>query len=107
MIVPRRYVVGETEHDEQPAITGYLDRWTGETRRTYGFTLYLDRAGLGLKNTRRRLTDKIGFAPDWTALHWMAKGAGPLERGGRLWARDEARGFVLFMADMKLENPPS
>ena len=72
-------------------------------RRTHGYTLYLDRAGLC---TSDPLTDEVGACETWEQLHWMAKGAEPFERGGRLWARDESNGTVLCMADMRLEHEP-
>ena len=72
-------------------------------RRTNGYTLYLDRAGL---LTCEPLTDEIGVADTWTQLHWMAKAAAFFERAGRLWARDEACGIVLSMADMRQEAHP-
>lgn len=72
-------------------------------RRTHGYTLYLDRAGLC---TSDPLTDEVGYAETWRELHWMAKGAEPFERAGRLWARDEAAGTVLCMADMRLPERP-
>ena len=75
-------------------------------RRTNGYTLYLDRAGLALKNTRVSLTEEIGYADTWEHLHWMAKGAIPFEGGARLWARDESTGTVLSVADMREEHEP-
>ena len=72
-------------------------------RRLHGYTLYLDRAALC---TSAPLTDEIGVADTWRELHWMAKAASFFEGGGRLWARDESRGIVLSMADMRQETDP-
>ena len=37
----------------------------------------------------------------------MANAASFFERAGRLWARDEVRGIVLNMADMRAETDPN
>ena len=70
---------------------------TRTTPRGRGFSLYLDRAGLC---TPRPTTDVIGHAETETQLYWLAKGASPFERGGALWARNEADGRLLTMADI-------
>ncbi len=72
-------------------------------RRPSGYTLYLDRAGLA---TSDPLTEEVGACETWEQLHWMAKGAVPFERGGRLFARDERRGIILSVADMRQANDP-
>ena len=67
------------------------------------YTLYLDRAGIC---TDDPATDEIGHAGTWEQLQWMARGAAPFERGGRLWALNNRTRTVLFMADMKLDEDP-
>ena len=36
----------------------------------------------------------------------MARGAEPFERGGRLWAKDEENNRVLYMNEIRQQNPP-
>ncbi|MCY4121365.1 MAG: hypothetical protein OXG72_10650 [Acidobacteria bacterium] len=76
---------------------------TETVSRTAGYTLYLDRAGLCTNNPT---TDEIGHADTWEQLRWMARGAAPFERGGRLWAVNNKTRTVLYMADIKLEQDP-
>lgn len=68
-----------------------------------GYTLYLDRAGVCTDNPA---TDEIGHAETWEQLHWMARGAAPFERAGRLWALNNKTRTVLFMADIRLDRDP-
>ena len=68
-----------------------------------GYTLYLDRAGVCTDNPT---TDEIGRAETWEQLQWMARGAEPFERGGRLWALNNTTRTVLFMADIRLDRDP-
>ena len=75
-------------------------QWDGNITR---YTLYLDRAGVC---TDDPTTDEIGHADTWEQLQWMARGAAPLERGGRLWALNNRTMTVLFMADIKLNQDP-
>ena len=65
------------------------------------YTLYLDRAGLC---TPQPTTDEIGRADSLTELGWLARGAAPFERAGRLWALDEERNTVMSMADIKINQ---
>ena len=69
-----------------------------------GYTLFLDRAGLC---TPKPATDRIGHAHTWEQLQWLARGAEPFERGGRLWARDDEHNMVLSMSDIRLDRPPA
>ena len=69
-----------------------------------GYTLFLDRAGLC---TSRPDTCEIGHAHTWEQLQWLARGAEPFKRGGRLWARDDGRNIVLHMSDIALDGPPA
>ena len=73
------------------------------TSRRRGYTLFLDRAGLC---TSDPATDEIGHAHTWEQLQWMARGAEPFERGGRLWARDEEHNAVLCMQDIRMDRNP-
>lgn len=66
------------------------------------YTLCLDVAGIATDNPARVT---IGEAGSWRELHWMAKGALPLERGGCLHAISEDR-RVLYVADMKMDHDP-
>lgn len=70
---------------------------------TPAYTLYLDRAGICTDNPA---TDEIGHADTWRQLQWMARGAAPFERGGRLWALNNKTRTVLFMADIRLDEDP-
>ncbi len=70
---------------------------------TAGYTLYLDRAGVC---TDHPATDEIGHAETWEQLQWMARGAAPFERAGRLWALNNRTRTVLHMADIKLDQDP-
>ena len=72
-------------------------------RKPAGYTLYLDRAGVATNNPT---TDEIGHAETWEQLQWMARGAEPFERAGRLWALNNQTHTVLFMADIKLDQDP-
>ncbi|MYG27574.1 MAG: hypothetical protein F4213_16410 [Boseongicola sp. SB0677_bin_26] len=76
------------------------DRTDGEPA---GYTLYLDRAGVATNNPT---TDEIGRAETREQLQWMARGAEPFERGGRLWALNNTTRTVLFMADIRLDEDP-
>jgi len=67
------------------------------------YTLYLDRAGVCTDNPA---TDEIGHADTWEQLQWMARGAAPFERTGRLWALNNKTHTVLFMADIRLDQDP-
>ena len=71
------------------------------TKQRTGYTLYLDRAGLC---TPQPTTDEIGRADSLTELGWLARGAAPFERAGRLWALDEERNTVMSMADIKINQ---
>ena len=62
-----------------------------------GYTLYLDHGGVA---TNRPSTDRLGTALTLQELIWMARGAAPFERAGRLWAREEATRRVLNMGDL-------
>ena len=73
------------------------------TSRRRGYTLFLDRAGLC---TPDPTTDQIGHAHTWEQLQWMARGAEPFERGGRLWALDEDHNAVLCMQDIRMDRNP-
>ena len=73
------------------------------TSRRRGYTLFLDRAGLC---TPDPTTDQIGHAHTWEQLQWMARGAEPFERGGRLWALDENHNAVLCMQDIRMDRNP-
>ena len=68
-----------------------------------GYTLFLDRAEL---MTPTPATDEIGHTHTWQQLQWMARGAEPFERGGRLWARNDEHNTVLQMSDIRLDQPP-
>ena len=74
-----------------------------EAAERSGYTLFLDRAGVA---TSDPTTDEIGHAHTWEELQWMARGAEPFKRGGRLWARDEQNNAVLYMADIQLDENP-
>ena len=67
------------------------------------YTLYLDRAAICTDNPA---TDEIGRADTWEQLHWMARGAAPFERGGRLWALNNRTRTILYMADIRLDEDP-
>ena len=68
-----------------------------------GYTLYLDRAAICTDNPA---TDEIGRADTWEQLQWMARGAAPFERGGRLWAMNNRTRTVLYTADINLDQDP-
>ena len=68
-----------------------------------GYTLFLDRVGVA---TTKPTTDEIGHAHTWEQLQWLARGAEPFERGGRLWASDDEENSVLHMSDIRLDQPP-
>ena len=68
------------------------------------YTLYLDRAAICTDNPA---TDEIGRADTWEQLHWMARGAAPFERGGRLWALNNRTRTILYMADIRLDEDPA
>ena len=82
------------------ARTPEAKQWDGRTRR---YTLYLDRAGVCTDNPA---TDEIGHADTWEQLQWMARGAAPFERAGRLWALNNQTHTVLYMADIRLDADP-
>jgi hypothetical protein len=67
------------------------------------YTLFLDRAGMCTSNPT---TDEIGHAHTWEQLQWMARGAEPFERGGRLWALNNRTNTVLYMTDIRLDRDP-
>lgn len=77
---------------------------TGQIGSEAGYTLYLDRAGLATPNPT---TDEVGHAQSWEQLQWMALGARPFERGGRLWALDRSTNEDLSMADIAAPAPPT
>ena len=56
--------------------------------------------------TNNPTTDEIGHADTWEQLQWMAVGAEPFERGGRLWALNNRTRTVLYMADIRLDQDP-
>ena len=66
------------------------------------YSLYLDVAGVA---TDAPASFRIGEAGSWRELHWMAKGAKPLERGGRLRGHAED-GRVLYVSDLEQEHDP-
>ena len=66
-----------------------------------GYTLLHDEVGVATDNPRTR---ELGRAATWTELCWMAKGARPFERGGRLWGRGDSTGSVFHLADMNLSS---
>ena len=73
------------------------------SRKTYGYTLYLDRTGLC---TSRSLTAEIGDADTWVEIQTMARTAAMFENPNRLWVRDEARGHRLTMEQVSQETDP-
>jgi len=86
----------------RPPAAGTADEETADNDRAR-YTLYLDRAAIC---TEKPATDEIGRAETWEQLQWMARGAAPFERGGRLWALNNRTRTVLFMADIKLNEDP-
>ena len=52
------------------------------------------------------MTDEIEHAHTWEQPQWLARGAEPFERGGRLWAVDDERNIVLSMSDIRRDEPP-
>ena len=85
----------------RPSAAATEEKTAGDAPAAY--TLYLDRAGIC---TDEPATDEIGHAETWEQLQWMACGAAPFERGGRLWALNKRTQTVLFMADIKLDHDP-
>ena len=55
---------------------------------------------------RRGFDPSAEDADTWEQLRWMARGAAPFERGGRLWARDNTVNAVLYMADLHSTRNP-
>ncbi len=86
----------------RPPATGTADEEGADSDRAR-YTLYLDHAAIC---TEKPATDEIGRAETWEQLQWMARGAAPFERGGRLWALNNRTRTVLFMADIKLNEDP-
>ena len=66
------------------------------------YSLYLDVVGVA---TEAPASFRIGDAGSWRELHWMARGAKPLERGGRLRGHSED-GRVLYASDLEQEHDP-
>ena len=86
----------------RPPAAGTADEEAAERDRAQ-YTLYLDRAAIC---SEKPATDEIGRAETWEQLQWMARGAAPFERGGRLWALNNRTRTVLFMANIKLNKDP-